>query len=158
MGLLNAMVIELTRDQMDFAYCSRMMTRTDPWISLKMDYDQCLTAFFGMEKEIYVAKIGEDIAAFVILQLGGTFKGYIQTICVDEEYRGKGLGKKLLHFCEERILKIAPNLFICVSSFNTGAIQLYEEFGFKRIGELENFVKQGFTEFLMRKTFGPLIR
>lgn len=158
MGLSDGMVIELTNDQMDFAFCSQMMTKTDPWISLKMDYDQCLMAFTGKEKEIYVAKTGDDIAGFVILQITGTFKGYIQTICVSEEYRGKGLGKKLLQFCQERILKIAPNLFICVSSFNTGAIRLYEEFGFKRIGELENFVKQGFTELLMRKTFGPLIK
>ncbi len=158
MGLSEGMVIELTKDQMDFAYCSQMMTRTDPWISLKMDYDQCIAAFCGKEKEIYVAKIGDDIAGFVILQMTGTFKGYIQTVCVGEDYRGKGVGKKLLQFCEERILKISPNLFICVSSFNTGAIRLYEKFGFKRVGELEGFVKQGFTELLMRKTFGPLIR
>ena len=157
MGISERMVIELTRDQMDFAYCSQMMTRTDPWISLKMDYDQCLNAFSGKDKEVYVAKIEDDIAGFVVLQIVGSFKGYIQTVCVGEEYRGKGLGKKLLQFSEERILKISPNLFICVSSFNTGAIRLYEEFGFKRIGELENFVKQGFSELLMRKTFGPII-
>ena len=158
MGLIEGMVIKLTKDHMDFAYCAQMMTRTDPWIALEMDYDQCITAFCGKEKEIYVAMIEEDIAGFVVLQIGGTFKGYIQTVCVGEEYRGKGIGKKLLHFCEERILKISPNLFICVSSFNTGAIHLYEEFGFKRVGEFENFVKEGFTELFMRKTFGPIIR
>ena len=68
---------------------------------------------------------------FVIIQMDGTFKGYIQTICVSEDFRGKGLGKKLLNFCEERILKISPNIFMCVSSFNTGALQLYTDFGFK---------------------------
>ncbi|MEI6140388.1 MAG: GNAT family N-acetyltransferase [Mariniphaga sp.] len=158
MELLEGMVIELTKDHMDFAYCAQMMARTDPWIALEMDYDQCILAFCGKEKETYVAKIEDDIAGFVVLQIGGTFKGYIQTVCVGEEYRGKGIGKKLLQFCEERILKISPNLFICVSSFNTGAIHLYEEFGFKRVGELKDFVKQGFTEILLRKTFGPIIR
>jgi ribosomal protein S18 acetylase RimI-like enzyme len=158
MEISDVMVIELTNDPMDFAYCAQMMTRTDPWITLEMDYDQCMPAFCGKEKEIYVAKIEDDIAGFVVLQIGGTFKGYIQTVCVGEDYRGKGIGRKLLQFCEERILKISPNLFICVSSFNTGAIHLYEEFGFKRVGELENFVKQGFTEILLRKTFGPIIR
>ena len=158
MEISDVMVIELTNDPMDFAYCAQMMTRTDPWITLEMDYDQCMPAFCGKEKEIYVAKIEDDIAGFVVLQIGGTFKGYIQTVCVGEDYRGKGIGRKLLQFCEERILKISPNIFICVSSFNTGAIHLYEEFGFKRVGELENFVKQGFTEILFRKTFGPLIK
>jgi ribosomal protein S18 acetylase RimI-like enzyme len=158
MEISEGMVIELTKDPMDFAYCAQMMTRTNPWITLQMDYDQCIMAFNGNEKEVYVVKNEVDIAGFVILQIGGTFKGYIQTVCVGEDYRGKGIGRKLLHFCEEHILKISPNLFICVSSFNTGAIHLYEEFGFKRVGELEDFVKQGFTEILFRKTFGPIIQ
>jgi ribosomal-protein-alanine N-acetyltransferase len=68
-----------------------------------------------------------------------------------------GLGRKLLQFCEDRILKISPNIFICVSSFNVGAIKLYYEFGFKLVGELEDFVKKGFTELLLRKTFGPIV-
>ena len=101
-------------------------------------------------------QIEKEIAGFVILQIGGTFKGYIQTICVDEAFRSKGIGKRLLQFCEERILKISPNIFICVSSFNKGAIKLYEEFGFKLVGKLDNFVKEGFTELLLRKTFGPM--
>jgi len=116
-----------------------------------------LKAFEGSSKEIWVVEIDKEIAGFVILQLGGTFKGYIQTICIDAAYRGRGIGTKLLQFCEERILKISPNIFICVSSFNNGAIRLYKEFGFKLIGELDNFVKDGFTELLFRKTVGPMM-
>jgi ribosomal protein S18 acetylase RimI-like enzyme len=133
------------------------MTKTDPWITLEMNYNQCLKAFEGASKEIYVIQQENEIAGFVILQMEGTFKGYIQTICIDEDFRGKGFGKKLLAFCEERILKVSPNIFICVSSFNKGAIKLYYDFGFKLIGELDNFVKEGFTELLLRKTFGPIV-
>ena len=53
--------------------------------------------------------------------------------------------------------EISPNIFICVSSFNNAAIRLYKEFGFKLIGELDNFVKDGFTELLFRKTVGPMM-
>jgi len=132
-----------------------MMTRTEPWITLEMDYDQCLKAFEGKCKEIYVIRNGKIIAGFVILQVCGTFSGYIQTICIDENFRGKGLGTKLLEFSEKRILQFSPNVFICVSSFNAGAKKLYYNFGFKLVGELENFVKEGFTELLLRKTIGP---
>ncbi|MCX6239788.1 MAG: GNAT family N-acetyltransferase [Bacteroidia bacterium] len=149
--------IHLTTDPKNFAVCALMMAKTDPWITLELDYDQCLKAFEGIAKEVWVVQIEEEIAGFVILQIGGTFKGYIQTICIDETFRGKGIGKKLLQFCEDRILKISPNIFICVSSFNKGAIKLYEEFGFKLVGELDNFVKEGFTELLLRKTFGPMV-
>ena len=149
--------INLTTDSKITALCAQMMTATDPWITLGIIYDQCLAAFEGPGKEIYVMEIGGEIAGFVILQLTGTFKGYIQTICIRDVYRGKGFGKKLLMFCEERIFKISPNIFICVSSFNKGAIKLYTGLGFKLVGELENFVKDGFTELLLRKTIGPMV-
>jgi len=153
----NEFLIRLTSDHKELKVCALMMYKTDPWITLGMNYDQCVTAFEGTSKEIYVIETENTIAGFVILQICGTFSGYIQTICIDEVYRGRGFGKELLHFCEERIHKFSPNVFICVSSFNKGAIKLYYEFGFKLIGELENFVKDGFTELLLRKTIGQRV-
>ena len=149
--------INLTTDPQKIAVCALMMSNTDPWITLGMNYDQCLKAFDGSCKEIYVFEIENEIAGFVIIQICGSFSGYIQTICISEAYRGRGLGTKLLQFCEERILKLSPNVFICVSSFNKGAIKLYNNFGFRVVGELENFVKEGFTELLLRKTVGPRV-
>ena len=149
--------ISKTSDSMIYSICAGMMVKTDPWITLEIDIDHCLNAFYGPFKEVWVVQIEKEIAGFVILQMSGTFKGYIQTICIDEAFRGQGIGKRLLQFCEERILEISPNIFICVSSFNKGAIRLYEEFGFKLVGELDNFVKEGFTELLLRKTFGPMM-
>jgi ribosomal protein S18 acetylase RimI-like enzyme len=150
-------LIRQTTDSKEFEICALMMSATDPWITLQMDYGQCLNAFEGEFKEIYIIEYENNIAGFVILQLAGTFSGYIQTICIGETSRGKGLGKILLRYCEKRVLKISPNLFICVSSFNKGAIKLYNEFGFKLVGELDNFVKEGFTELLLRKTVGPRV-
>jgi [ribosomal protein S18]-alanine N-acetyltransferase len=134
-----------------------MMSKTDPWITLEMDYDQCLKAFEGSCKEIYVINYKNKPAGFVIIQICGTFSGYIQTICIGEGHRGNGFGTKLLQFCEERILKFSPNVFICVSSFNKEAARLYYKFGFKLVGELDNFVKDGFSELLLRKTVGPRV-
>jgi ribosomal-protein-alanine N-acetyltransferase len=149
--------IKLTTDPEDFEVCALMMSVTDLWITLDMNYDQCLQAFEGISKEIYVIRFHDEIIGFVIIQISGTFAGYIQTICISKDYRGKGYGKKLLQFCEERILRISPNVFICVSSFNKGAIRLYYDFGFKLVGELDNFVKAGFSELLLRKTVGPRV-
>ncbi len=151
----NKFVIKITSDPKAFAVCARMMTETDPWITLEMDYDQCFKAFDGNWREVYIINSENEIAGFVILQVCGTFSGYIQTICIGKAYRGMGLGRKLLQFCEDRILKFSPNVFICVSSFNKDALKLYLNFGFKLIGEMENFVKAGFSELLLRKTAGP---
>ncbi|MBS1600691.1 MAG: GNAT family N-acetyltransferase [Bacteroidetes bacterium] len=149
--------ITLTTDATKIAACAKMMSETDPWLRYQLDYAYCLKAFDGECKEIYVMELENRVAGFAILQVCGSFKGYIQTICVHDMYRGRGYGKKLLQFCEERILKISPNIFICVSAFNKGAIKLYEEFGFTQIAELKDFLKEGVSELLLRKTYGPIV-
>jgi ribosomal-protein-alanine N-acetyltransferase len=149
--------ITLTRDENDFRTCALMMAGTDPWVALGMEYEQCLKAFEGDYKEIYIARYGKELSGFVILQVCGTFSGYIQSICISEKYRGLGFGTSIIEFCENRILRFSPNIFICVSSFNTGAIKLYYKMGYTLVGELDNFLKEGFTELLLRKSVGPRI-
>jgi len=151
-------IIRPTHDPEVIADCAHMMSHTDPWITLGMPYEYCLKAFEGDYREIFMAEFENELAGFVIMQTLGTFKGYIQTICITEAWRGMGLGTLLLQFCENRILSYSPNVFICVSSFNEGAIRLYEQLGFKLVGELDNFIKQGFTELLYRKTIGPIVQ
>jgi len=133
------------------------MALSDPWKTLGMNDKYCRLAFEGPCKEIYVAKVEDQLAGFVILQVCGTFRGYIQTIFVDEGFRGKGIGTEMLAFCEQRILEISPNIFICVSSFNTRAAKLYYELGYTLVGELTDFLKVGFNELLLRKSVGPAL-
>lgn len=135
--------------------CARMMASAETWITLGINYDDCLKAFEGEGKEIYVLFDKDTPAGMVILQLTGTFSGYLQSICVHSSYRSKGLGSLLLNFSEVRIRKLSPNIFLCVSDFNTKAQKLYERAGYTKVGELPDFVTKGFTEYLMRKSFGP---
>lgn len=153
-GKLN---IRSTKDPKVFANCALMMSLSDPWITLGLPYEYCFKAFEGDFREVWLAEYDQDLAGFVIMQTQGTFKGYIQTIFMNTSWRGRGLGKKLIEFSEERIREYSPNIFICVSSFNAGAIRLYEELGYKRVGELENFLKKGYSELLYRKTIGPVV-
>ena len=148
--------ITTASDQEQIGRFATMMSVSDPWNMLGMDYQQCRLSFDGPCREVYSVSYNSDEAGFVILQTCGSFKGYIQTLFVKEEFRSRGLGKKLLEFSEQRILAISPNVFICVSAFNEGAIKLYYRFGFKLVGELTDFVKMGFTELLLRKTVGPI--
>jgi len=149
--------IKLISDQVIITACADMMAGSDPWITLGMDFDYCLNAFQGPCKETYILEIENELMGFMILQVCGSFKGYIQALFVRDGERGKGYGRILLDFAEQRILDISPNIFICVSSFNIEAKKLYEEFGFDYVGELKDFVKKGFSELLYRKSVGPLI-
>jgi ribosomal-protein-alanine N-acetyltransferase len=153
----NEPLIVQTSNPKDFEVCAGIMATSDPWLKLGMDIYACLKAFEGAFKEVHVLKKGNEIIGFVVIQTHGTFKGYIQTIAISQAYRGAGYGTQLLQYCEERILKFSPNIFICVSSFNERAIHLYYKLGFKLIGELKDFVKEHFTELLLRKTVGPIL-
>jgi [ribosomal protein S18]-alanine N-acetyltransferase len=149
------LIIEQTANPADFAICAEIMSGTDPWITLGLSIEDCLKAFEGTYREVFVLRKDNDLAGFFIIQPQGSFKGYIQTIAVAEAYRGVGYGTRILQFCEDRILKYSPNIFICVSEFNQRALSLYTRFGFEKVGELKDFIKDGFTEILLRKTVGP---
>ena len=149
--------ISVTSDTKDFTECAIIMAANDPWLKLEMDYELCRQAFEGDYREVFTLRYRNELAGFAILQVKGTFSGYIQSICIIEKYRNLGLGSELMRFCEDRILEFSPNIFICVSLFNNGARKLYESMGYKPVGELENFLREGFTELLLRKSFGPRI-
>ncbi|HQK40609.1 MAG TPA: hypothetical protein PLO52_10920, partial [Flavobacterium alvei] len=65
------MTIEKTTYQDDFDFCALMMAKSDPWITLEIDFNLCVQAFAGASKEVYVIRINSVIAGFVILQIDG---------------------------------------------------------------------------------------
>ena len=136
--------------------CARMMAGTEPWITLRRDYDACLRVMLDETRERYVAYCGDRLAGLLILNVKGAFVGYIQTVCAAEEFRGTGVGTALVAFAEERIFRDFRNCFICVSDFNHGARRLYERLGFRLVGELTDYVVAGHSELLLRKSIGPL--
>ena len=57
---------------------------------------------------------------------------YMDDLCIDEEFRGQGVGKKLFHFVSDMAKKKgAERLDLMVWSFNQKAISFYEELGMK---------------------------
>jgi ribosomal protein S18 acetylase RimI-like enzyme len=137
--------------------CAGMMAGTDPWIRLRLGHDACLRVLLDETRERYVAYEGERLAGVLILNLKGSFVGYIQTVCAAPEYRGQGVGTALVAFAEERIFREHRNVFICVSDFNPGARRLYERLGYRLVGELTDYIVAGRSELLLRKTRGPLV-
>jgi ribosomal protein S18 acetylase RimI-like enzyme len=140
----------------DVFWAAAVMAGSEPWITLRRDESASRALLSDTEKERYVLLDGGKRAGFLVLNLKGALAGYIQIVCVAPGYRDRGLGTRLITFGEERILRERPNVFLCVSSFNAGARRLYERLGYRRVGELEDFLVTGQSETLMRKTTGPL--
>lgn len=145
------------RGEGDAEACAQIMSTTEPWITLGRDYARCLAVVQLPTHEAWVALDPDDrVAGFVLLVMQGAFVGYIRSIAVREDVRSHGVGRALLAFAERRIHRESPNVFLCVSSFNGRARALYERYGFAVVGELRDFVVRGHSEWLMRKTIGPI--
>ena len=148
-------VIERMAGEDEARICARMMAESEPWITLRRGFDAALKLTADPAKEVYVARVGGELAGHIVVNMEGPFAGYIQALVVAMEWRGQGIGEQLLKFVEERIFRDSPNVFLCVSGFNPRAQKFYARLGYERIGELKNYVVAGESEFLMRKSIGP---
>lgn len=89
---------------------------------------------------IYVAKVNGEIVGYIIIDIKEKDNGFmryrkllsIDTLCIDEDFRGQGIGTKILEFvkniakeenCTDMHLTVNPN--------NENAIKVYEKFGMK---------------------------
>lgn len=152
----SSLVIEPLESETEAQACARLMASSEPWITLGRSYEASLNTVQDPTREVYLARDDAGLAGFLILCMTGAFVGYIQTICIEPDRRGQGLGSRLVQFAEDRILAESPNVFMCVSSFNHAARRLYERLGYHVVGELRNYLVEGYSEILLRKTQGPV--
>ena len=150
-------MIEPLQNDDDARACAAMMCSTDPWLTLRRSFDECLRTITDPIGETYVARQDGAVRGFIIVVMRGAFVGYIRSICVAADARGSGVGSGLMAFAEERVFRELKNVFLCVSSFNPRARALYERLGYEAVGELKNYVIAGASEIMMRKSIGPLI-
>jgi ribosomal protein S18 acetylase RimI-like enzyme len=136
--------------------CAEMMSSSEPWLTLGRTYEQCVKILTSPKREVYVGLIDGRLAGFAVLIMRGAFVGFIQSLAVAPDLRGRGIGEALMRFVEDRILRDTPNVFLCVSSFNVGAQRFYRRLGYEVVGELGNMLIRGHAEILMRKSTGPI--
>ena len=140
--------------------CAELMASSDPWRRLGRTLEQSYRIVRDPAREVYVAlepsAADPRVAGFIVVIMQGAFVGYIQSVAVRDDCRGRGLGTALIALAERRILRDTPNVFICASSFNAAARRLYERLGYTVVGELTDYIVRGHSEILLRKTTGPL--
>ena len=131
------------------------MAASEPWITLGRDYERCLARCRAAELKVIVARRSGEPCGFVLLHPTGVAGSpYIATIATAEAVRGQGVGSALLE-AAERWITGARHIFLCVSSFNTRARQLYQRRGYAQVGELPDYVIPGASEILMQKRLVP---
>ncbi len=131
------------------------MCTSEPWITLGRSFETSLAIVRDPTREVYLARDDDR-------------RGRVSHSLHDRRVRG--LHPDHLHRSalpgtrpgfetrcsspKQRILRVSPNIFMCVSSFNEGARRLYERLGYTVVGELTDYIVQGQSEILLRKTRG----
>ena len=108
----------------------------------------------GLEQgTLYTALLNDICVGFLFYIPKGAFHGFplLHLIAVKEEYRSKGIGKKLLDFLEETVFVNNSKIFFVVADFNPDAKRFYEKNGYRQVGEIPNLYRNGITEYLMMK-------
>ncbi|WP_299578250.1 N-acetyltransferase [uncultured Sunxiuqinia sp.] len=99
-----------------------------------------------------------QIAGFIVLLKRKNSLGLrVYSLAVAPAFRGKQYARRLL----EKAVQVAQEsgkifLFLEVSEHNTGAIQLYRNWGFEHTGRRKNYYQDGSDALLMRQTLSSL--
>jgi ribosomal protein S18 acetylase RimI-like enzyme len=134
--------------------CSAIVAASDPWRRLGETID--FPGAMGRNStgtKAYACMEGRNVAGFVLFIPEPVFArgGYLRAIGVAPAFRGRGVGRKLLAFAEQKTSERALHLFLCVSSFNRPALAFYKKCGYRGAGRLPGLIKPGTAELIFWK-------
>ena len=102
---------------------------------------------------LYIALYNGECAGFAYFIHEGAFHAfhYLHLFAISEEYRGKGIGSKLLEFIEDMLFKTRDKIFLVVGDYNPRAKIFYEKSGYNYIGAIPSLYRKDIDEYLMMK-------
>ena len=134
----------------EVGWCAELMAANDPWLTYKFSLQWSLNVLRWPGSSLFIADRTQHVAFILLHPKGFLGSPYIAAIVVRNEFRDAGIGSRLLAFAEERFAE-SRHVFLCVSSFNARALALYERHGYVKVGELPDFIADGYSEFLLYK-------
>ena len=133
-------IIDLNEDQVEDIE-TRLSLFDENHITYKMD--GCIQ--IGIEDNgQLIAGLDACITAFKIL--------YVSTVFVDEAYRRKGIGARMIREMEKRALAMGVNT-IRLDTFNWQGKAFYEALGYQCAGHYEN-AEDSYSEYFFLKRLG----
>ncbi len=133
-------IIDLNQEQVEDIE-ERLEDFDESYITYKMDGEIQI----GIEDDgKLVAGLDACITNFKIL--------YVSTVFVDEEYRRKGLGARLMREMEKRAAAMGVNM-IRLDTYDWQGKEFYETLGYECVGHYEN-KEDGFSEYFYLKRLG----
>jgi ribosomal-protein-alanine N-acetyltransferase len=100
-----------------------------------------------------VIDVGGDMAGYAIMSTGAG-EAHILNVCVADEYRGRGLARRVLAYLLERARAAGMHeAFLEVRPSNTTAARLYHSMGFEQVG-----VRRGYYQATVGREDAAVLR
>jgi ribosomal protein S18 acetylase RimI-like enzyme len=137
---------------------SMILSSMDPWLT--MEYTPEAFEFYLLHADPALSRhavmIAGEPAGVLAVRNPFLFGPLIELLALFDGFRNKGTGGMIVEWVCKRYK--AQNLWVTVASFNLGAQRFYNRVGFEKTAVLENLIKPGWNEILMRKRVGQIDR
>jgi len=147
--MYDALTIRAASDS-EVDWCAELMAANDPWLTYKCTVQWSMNVLRWPGSSLFVADAGKPLGFILLHPKGFLGSPYIAAIVVVEDFRGSRIGSRMLAFAEG-VFTGSRYVYLCVSSFNPRALALYERHGYVKVGELPDFIADGYSEFLLCK-------
>lgn len=133
------------------------LANIQPWARYQVT-SHGLTAFLGDHEPgapRYEIRLGDALAGGMVLRLNWMRGPYLQFLGLLPDFQHQGIGDLVLRWLEDTAVKSEDrNLWVAASEFNARALSFYESHGFERVATIDDLVRDGINEVLMRKKLG----
>jgi ribosomal protein S18 acetylase RimI-like enzyme len=142
--------------QDDIPALASLMSRTPLWQRYGITEEiatQRLTQAHSEGATIAVARVDGVIAGLCWYVKRGAFdrSGYVRLLGVEANVKRAGVGRTLMAYVESVMFEQTADVLLLVSEFNEEAQAFYKALGYSKSGELNDYVVDGVTEYIMRK-------
>jgi ribosomal protein S18 acetylase RimI-like enzyme len=136
------------------AFLGEALARIDPWARLGAT-GMHLASFLANPsdgKRCFTVTADGELAGAISVRFPWLGGPYLNLLAILPAYQRAGLGGAALGWMEAEARRAgARNCWLCVSAFNTSAIAFYLSHGYAEAAVLDDLIKDGEDEILMRK-------
>jgi len=127
--------------QTDTTFITRLSEMEQQYfISDALTVEQIVGIIDNEAEKIYVFLLDNVLVGYLYIHYVYTNRSVdIMKLCVDEQFRHRQIGTKLLTYMELQFTDVSDQFILEVRASNSGAICFYEGIGYKQIGRRKNF-------------------
>ncbi|MCX5859423.1 MAG: GNAT family N-acetyltransferase [Proteobacteria bacterium] len=138
----------------DASVLARALVSLDPWLTLEYQANGLRRYLAKPDSSLsrYAIVIDEQTTGVVCVRHPWLKGSLLELIAILPPYQRKSLGREVMKWLERESRGTYRNNWVLVSDFNQKARAFYRHLGYRETGRLEDLVKSGYDEFLLRKT------